>query len=302
MKRVFCALAVLLAPAPALAHGVGIGSGGIGDVPGEVWLGLPLLLCGLLYLVGSVRLAARRRRGAAIGRRTLLFAGGWLLLALPLGTALHDWGGTSFTAHMVEHEIIMVLAAPLLALARPLGVLLWGLPDGLRRRLVRAGRHRLRGAWRRLTAPLTATAVQAVVLWLWHVPVAFEAAVHVPVVHALQHVSFLTAAVLFWWSLSVGGVGRRGYGLGAFCQFLTALQSGLLGALLTFSRTPWYPTYAAQTGGSLSPLEDQQLAGLVMWVPAGMVHAVGAFVLIALWLNAAGKERAGRTRDVLWAE
>ncbi|PWC36595.1 hypothetical protein TSO352_13095 [Azospirillum sp. TSO35-2] len=286
-----------MAPAPALAHGGGV------ELAVDPWLGLPLLGSGLLYLAGWRRLALRRQGRPAAGRatgarrRALLFAAGWLLLALPVITPLHVWGGRSFAAHMVEHEIIMVLAAPLLALGRPLGVLLWGLPDRLRRRLVRAGRTGLRGTWRRLTDPLTATLLQTVVLWLWHIPAAFEAAVTTPVLHAAQHASFLGAALLFWWALSVGRAGRLGHGAAALCQFLTALQSGLLGTLLTLARTPWYPTYAAQAGGRLSPLEDQQLAGLVMWIPAGLVHAAAAFVLIALWLN-----RSGRGRDVLWAE
>ena len=287
------ALALLLVPTSALAHG---SSETLAFKP---WLGLPLLLSGLLYLAGSLRLAARRR-GPAAGRRTLLFAGGWLLLALPLMTSLHLWGSRSFAAHMVEHEIIMVLAAPMLALARPLGVLLWALPDGMRRRLVHAGRRTLRGLWRHVTSPLTATILQAVVLWLWHIPAAFEAAVHSPALHALQHASFLASAVLFWWALAFGRTGRHGYGLGALCQFLTALQSGLLGALLTLAGMPWYPTYAARTDGRLSPLEDQQLAGIVMWIPAGLVHAGAAFVLIALWLN--GPRRLRRNHDVLWAE
>lgn len=291
--RALAVAAILLAAGPAFGHGSAAGGGG--EVGIDPWLGLPLLVSGLLYAVGLLRLALRRRR-AVVGRRAMLFAGGWLLLALPVATPLHDWGLESFAAHMVEHEIIMVLAAPLLALSRPLGVLLWGLPGTVRRGLVRGSRRSLRGLWRRLTEPMTATALQAVVLWVWHVPAAFETAVHVPAAHALQHASFLATAVLFWWSLSFGRAGRRGYGLGAFCQFLTALQSGLLGALLTFARTPWYPTYAVP-GGRLSPLEDQQLAGLVMWVPAGLVHAGAAFVLIALWLN-----RSGRQRDVVWAK
>ncbi|MBP2310605.1 cytochrome c oxidase assembly protein [Azospirillum melinis] len=293
--RTLGALALLLLPSPALAHG----SSGE-SIAFEPWLGLPLLLSGMLYLTGSLRLAARRHRPGG-GRRTLLFAGGWLLLALPLATPLHLWGGRSFAAHMVEHEIIMVLAAPLLALARPLGVLLWGIPGGVRRRLVQAGRQPLRGVWRPVTGPLTATALQTAVLWLWHIPAAFEAAVHSPVLHALQHMSFLASAVLFWWALAFGRAGRHGYGLGALCQFLTALQSGLLGALLTLAGTPWYPTYAIRTEGRLSPLEDQQLAGIVMWIPAGLVHAGAAFVLIALWLNGP-RRRPGRNRDVLWAE
>jgi putative membrane protein len=278
--------ALLLWGEPALAHEASDG------LPVDPWLSAPLLLTGCVYLMGWRRLASRRR-GKFRHRRTLLFALGWLMLALPIVTPLHLLGERSFTAHMVEHEIIMIVAAPLLAASRPLGVLLWSLPDGVRRGVVRVGRRGgLRRGWGLVTSALVATVVQALVLWLWHLPAAFDAAVGSPPVHAAQHVSFLASAVLFWWSM-----GRRAkYGVGAFCQFLTLLQTGMLGALMTFSSAPWYGSYAGNQG-ALTALEDQQLAGLIMWIPAGMVHAGAAMFLIAALLRTSG----GR-RHVAWAD
>jgi putative membrane protein len=257
---------------------------------------VPLLLTGCLYLAGQSRLVLRRR-GRLGSRfrysRAMLFAGGWLMLALPIVTPLHFLGERSFTAHMVEHEIIMIVAAPLLAASRPLGVLLWSLPVEVRRGLVRIGRRGgTRRSWAFVTSAMVATVVQALVLWLWHLPPAFEAALASPSAHAAQHVSFLASAVLFWWSM-----GRRAkYGVAAFCQFLTLLQTGMLGALMTFSTGIWYPSYAVNQG-SLTALEDQQLAGLIMWIPAGMVHAGAAMLLIAALLRTSEGQR-----HVAWAD
>jgi putative membrane protein len=275
---------LLLWTGPALAHEA------LGRMSADPWLSMPLLLTGCLYLAGQWRLALRQRRrsgGRSRYRRAMLFAGGWLMLALPIVTPLHFLGARSFTAHMVEHEIIMIVAAPLLAASRPLGVLLWSLPDGLRRGLVQIGRRgSVRWGWAFVTSALVATVVQALVLWLWHLPPAFEAALASPSVHAAQHVSFLASAVLFWWSM-----GRRArYGVAAFCQFLTLLQTGMLGALMSFSTGIWYPSYATkiESGSGLTALEDQQLAGLIMWIPAGMVHAGAAMLLIAALLRTSG--------------
>jgi putative membrane protein len=282
-------VAALLWGEPALAHEAS------GKLPVDPWLSMPLLLTGCLYLAGQWRLTLRRRRvGSRFRhRRAMLFAGGWAMLALPIVTPLHFLGERSFTAHMIEHEIIMIVAAPLLAASRPLGVLLWSLPDGVRRGLVRIGRRGgVRRGWAFVTSAMVATVVQALVLWLWHLPPAFEAALASPPVHAAQHASFLVSAVLFWWSM-----GRRTkYGVAAFCQFLTLLQTGMLGVLMSFSTGIWYPSYAGSQGG-LTALEDQQLAGLIMWIPAGMVHAGAAMLLIAALLRVSGARR-----DVAWAD
>jgi len=281
--------AALLWGEPALAHEAS------GEFPVDPWLTMPLLLTGCLYLAGQCRLALRRRRAGIRfrHRRAMLFAGGWLMLALPVATPLHLLGERSFTAHMIEHEIIMIVAAPLLAASRPLGVLLWSLPDGARRGLVRVGRRGgVKRGWAVVTSAMVATVVQALVLWLWHLPPAFEAALASPPVHAAQHVSFLVSAVLLWWSM-----GRRAkYGVAAFCQFLTLLQTGMLGALMSFSEGIWYPSYAGNRSG-LAALEDQQLAGLIMWIPAGMVHAGAAMLLIAALLRVSGSQR-----HVAWAD
>jgi cytochrome c oxidase assembly factor CtaG len=116
--------------------------------------------------------------------------------------------------------------------------------------------------------------------------VLFEATLDSDLVHAAQHLSFLLSAVLFWWAVFHGRQRAVGYGLAVVYMFLTAVHSGILGALLTFARTPWYPAYANTTQRwGLAPVEDQQLGGLIMWVPACTVYIVAGLALMAAWLR-----------------
>jgi cytochrome c oxidase assembly factor CtaG len=125
-----------------------------------------------------------------------------------------------------------------------------------------------------------------VVLWSWHAPALFQATLASEFVHALQHASFLFSALLFWWAVIHGRQRALGFGLAVLYMFTTALHSGLLGALLTFAKSVWYPVYSDQTRAwGLTPLEDQQIGGLIMWVPAGLVYITAALALFAGWLR-----------------
>jgi cytochrome c oxidase assembly factor CtaG len=273
---------------PALAHG----GEAHADLPGwsfEPWALVPLLLSLVAYLVGLVRLARRTgNSGPTLRRNAALFLLGWLTLAGATVSPLHEGGEHSFTLHMIEHELIMLAAAPLMALSRPLAVMIWALPGAARTGVsnwTRGGLiHRL---WRHATAPVTATLVQLAVIWVWHAPGPFGQALRHEGWHIVQHVCFLASALLFWWAMVFGRQGRSGYGLAALCLFLTSLGGGALGALMTFAISPWYADYAAMGMGllGLTPEEDQQLAGLIMWIPGGMVHAGAALVMLVRWLG-----------------
>ena len=250
----------------------------------EPWIVGPLLVMAVLYALGSARL---RRRGNADRRlATLLFWSGFVSLALALASPLHAYGTRLFSAHMVEHEILMVIAVPLMAAARPGPVLLWGLPGTWRQpamRLLRRGW--LRKAWGAGTELTSATLLHTAVLWLWHAPVLFEAAVANEGVHILQHLSFILSALLFWVAVLDRDQRRHGQGAAVLALFATSMQAALLGALLTFSTKVWYPNGAdpAELIG-LSRLEDQALAGLIMWVPACSLYILAALILMARWL------------------
>jgi putative membrane protein len=284
MPRLILAALLASLPATAWAHG---GTHPVeAGAPGwtlDPWLTIPLAAMLLIYCIGFVRL--RRRGNATHARGLFLFATGWVVLAGALVSPLHEAGERSFTLHMIEHELIMLVAALLLPLSRPLGVMLWAFP--------RRARHALAfpGLLHRLASPVVATALQAIAMWAWHAPPLFNRALGHPGWHVAQHLSFLVTALLFWWSVTQ----MPNRGLAALCLFVTSIVGGALGALMALSASPWYEGYAAMgiMPFGLSPEEDQQLAGLIMWVPGGLVHAGAALLLLARYL-ATPPQREGR--------
>jgi putative membrane protein len=220
----------------------------------------------VLYVTGVTRLW--RKAGAARGvslRNAACFAAGWFTLAFALLSPLHHLAEERLWAHMVQHELLMVVAAPLFVLARPLEAWAWASRHAAEPFL--ALRQTFRNAW-------LAWSVHAAAVLLWHIPAVFGAAVHDPVLHFAQHASFFGSALVFWWSILAPGAQALP---GIASAFTTMLYTGALGALMALSRTPWYAGYA---------LEDQQLAGLVMWVPAGLAYPAAAAVLLGANLSA----------------
>lgn len=287
------ALAILLAAGSAQAHG--------GEDHGpqwtfDPWVVTPLFLSLSLYLGGTLRLWRRAGSGRGIGFwQASAYAVGWLTLAGALLSPLHWYGERLFTLHMVEHEIVMAVSAPLLVLARPGGAFAWALPARLRRPVWRMGQAwPLRWGWTVLTMPVVATVLHGLAIWIWHAPPLFDATVQHVGIHRLQHLSFLLSALLFWWAL----IRRCEPGPAAVHVAITMMHTGVLGALLTFAPRVFYGAQTARAGlWGLTPLEDQQLAGLVMWVPAGTVYAAAALAFFAAWLRRPGK--AWRAEDAL---
>jgi cytochrome c oxidase assembly factor CtaG len=238
-----------------------------------------LLLLALVYALGQTRL--RRRSHADRFAGATFFWAGWAALVLALTPPIDTLSGVSFAVHMTQHEIMMLVAAPLLVISRPLGTLLWGAP--VVATIVSSRPLRQAGAW--FTAPLVAWITHAIVLWGWHVPAAFEASLRSTPVHWLQHASFFAAAAIYWWSVFAGPRAER-RGIALLSVFTTAVHTTVLGTLLTFSTTLWYPTYGrVERPWALTAIEDQQLGGLIMWVPGGMVFLVVGLALAALWLK-----------------
>ena len=280
--RFAAALAFALGAAPAFAHG--------GHEHGAGWtldpvLLVPLGLALLIYVIGWRRLtlrASKPRKGA------MLFLSGWAVLTLALVSPLHEAGERSFTMHMIEHELIMLVATLLLAASSAGGVLAWGLPRPLRLALGGSWKSPLAAAWKRLTEPVTATVVQGIVMWVWHAPALFDRALEHSGWHIAQHACFFASALLFWWAMLHPRSRPSGYGVSAACLFVTSMIGGALGALMSFSQSPWYADYAAMgmSGIGLDPVADQQLAGLLMWIPGGLVHGLAAIALVYRWLKA----------------
>lgn len=251
------------------------------------------------YATGLARLW--RQAGSGHGIRAvnvLSFAGGIAALVVALLSPLDALSDVLFSAHMGQHEILMLVAAPLLVMGKPWLTGAWALPDRWRGSvLVRLQSRSLRRSWRTLTTPVTILVLHGLALWIWHIPGFFEDALRDERVHAVQHLSFFVTAVLFWWVLVQGRYGRAGYGAAALFVFLTAMHSGILGALIAVARRPWYAAHAVRSrAAGVDPMSDQQLAGVIMWIPAGVLLALLALALSAAWLGEA--ERRARRGSV----
>jgi cytochrome c oxidase assembly factor CtaG len=277
----------LLGASPAKAHGTHV------DLPQSIWtfdpwIVTPMFLTGALYAVGVWTLCGRASLSRKIVKwRAVAFALGWLTVAGALVSPLHWLGERLLTFHMIEHEILMAISAPMIVVARPVGVLMWSLPSKIRRAMSRLMKSEAtQNGWRWVGNGTTATMLHGIAIWGWHAPVLFDAAVANVVVHRFQHLSFFATALLFWWSV----FWRSNRGAGAWHVFLTMLHTSVLGALMTLAPRPLYLTQgSAAAAWNLTPLEDQQLSGLVMWIPAGTIYAAAALMLAALWITTSAR-------------
>lgn len=252
----------------------------------DPWIVAPLVLFGLMYGIGRLVLARKGRKRIA---QDVVCGAGWLTLAAALVSPLHWLGERLLSFHMIEHEILMAVAAPLLVIARPVGPLLWSLPRHARLAIGWAMRHPLTTRlWTLLSVGRNATLLHGIAIWAWHAPALFDAALENIVLHRVQHLSFFLTAILFWWSV----FRRSQAGSAAWHVFVTMLHTSILGALMALAPHLLYRQQAdAAAAWGLTPLEDQQLAGIIMWVPAGTIYAGAALALIALWIRGAGQDR-----------
>jgi putative membrane protein len=270
---------------------VDFGSAAAEAAPSSIWsvpwswepsIVLPLALLLLIYVLGASRRVGFRK----LLWRHLSFSAGWGSLFLALTSPIHELGEQLFSAHMLQHEILILISAPLISASHPGATLLWAFARHNRSQ-VGGWVHRVEKSLpvQLLTAPLNAWILEAAALWLWHIPFLYQATLRSDWVHAAQHISFLATAVLFWSALYGVGRSAMSYGAATFYVFGTAAHCSALGALLTFSKVLWYPAYTASTAAwGLTPLEDQQLGGAIMWVPSGVVFIAVAMVLMGRWL------------------
>jgi putative membrane protein len=226
--------------------------------------------------------------------RARCFTAALVALGLALLSPLDALSGALASAHMVQHLLLLLVAAPLLALSAPSSAILRGSPLALRR---------ASGRWRRrlglthghlgvLRHPAAMWLLSVGVIWFWHAAAPYDATLGNQLLHVLEHASFVVSAVLFWQVVvGVRGAARVSGGLGVLLVFAMAMQSVFLSVLLTFARTPWYSGYAETTAPwGLDPLTDQQLAGVIMWIPAGGIYLVVALALLVAWIRATERE------------
>ena len=248
----------------------------------------PAVLLGLVVVAAGYGRGVRRlwRAGPRVvrGWQAAAFVAGLAVVALALLSPLDALAGVLFSAHMAQHMLLVMVAAPLLVLGAPGLPLTVALGAGWRRRLALLRRHAATAAGRRLLSrPVVAWGVHVGVLWAWHLPVPYQTALADDLVHAAEHASFLGSAMLFWWVLARR---RLAPGFAMLYLFAAALQGSALGALLTLAPAVLYPLQAAGSAlWGLTPLADQQLAGLVMWVPADLIYLGAAAALFIRWLT-----------------
>jgi putative membrane protein len=273
---------------PVLAHP------GQPPAPHDLWGAWnldPVLLGGLLLAAWTYRRGQASGPKRPVDRwRARCFIAALVALGLALVSPLDALSGALASAHMVQHLLLLLVAAPLLALSAPSSAILRGSPLAARRA---SGRWRRRlglthANLRPLRHPAAAWLLAVAVLWFWHAASPYDAALDSQALHVLEHASFLVTAVLFWQVVvGVRGAARVSGGLGVLLVFTMAMQSVFLSALLTFARAPWYSGYATTTAPwGLDRLTDQQLAGVLMWIPAGGIYLAVALVLLVTWIRA----------------
>jgi cytochrome c oxidase assembly factor CtaG/cytochrome c2 len=249
----------------------------------NLWTFEPGVIASLAAAAGVYAWAVRRavRCGQTVDSMQIAaFVAGWMVLVAALVSPLDRFSEWLFSAHMVQHELLMIVAAPLLVMGSGA---FW--------------QTRSASSIRRKTPDPVPWLLHAAALWIWHIPALFDAALESDAIHAAQHLSFFGTAVLFWWGLARGRYGRTAYGAGVLYVFTTAIHSGVLGALLTFSPRAWYAPYSATTARfGLTPLDDQQIGGLVMWIPASLVYIAVGLVYFAAWIRDSDRSVAMRAR------
>jgi putative membrane protein len=249
---------------------------------------LSLGLMALLYVRGLARLWRKVGTGSVVSiGQSASFAAALGVICVALISPLDALSAGRSSLHMVQHMLLMMVAAPLFVLGSPSYVVAWGLPEwrhGWGRALYtfafRLPQERI------LWHPLFLWGLFAAGLWGWHHPALYQTALRDPLMHDAQHVSFFVVSCLFWRACLDP---RGGRGLSPMMAvpylFTTSAHASALGIFLTMSSRVWYPEYSAgATAWDVTPIEDQQLAGLIMWIPACLIYPAVAAALLGRWL------------------
>ncbi|HZT86454.1 MAG TPA: cytochrome c oxidase assembly protein [Stellaceae bacterium] len=286
--------------APALAHAA--------EAPAIGWSWDPPILASLAvaalgYAAGAARLHRRLDDNQVIRPWQMAAYGtGLAMLFVVLVSPIDAVAEQLFWVHMVQHLALLLAAAPLLVMGRPAIAFLWAFGP--------KGRRRVGRLWGGLGCGRAVGALMhRVLVWLlfcgafivWHFPGPYQAALRDEGLHTIEHLCFLVTALMFW-SIVIEPSGRRRLDYGATIVFVAtaAILSGLPGALIALAPRPLYPIHAAgDAAWGLSLLEDQQLAGIVMWIPGGVVYIVAVAWLFLKWLEQGERRRPLVRRAIL---
>jgi len=282
-------------------------SAGHGEPAGSFWRSWPaaarpligVAVAGLVYAVGRRRLVRRGAGDVVPGWRAWCFGLGLLAIAIALLSPLASYSERLFSMHMAQHLLLLLIAPPLLWLGAPLPPVLWGLPPDWRHGV---GRRLAPGRWlarvgHALAVPAVAAAAYVATVAVWHVPAFYDAAQGRTITHDLEHALFLGTALLYWWPVIHPSGGRRRLSYGRAIPYLLPpfLEGMLIGAVIAFADRPIYRTYAeVEPTWGLSVLDDQQLGGLIMWVPGGLLFLVPVIGLLAMLFREEERMAANR--------
>ena len=255
-----------------------------------------LALAGTFYIRGWWQLRQRQRRGRlATGWRLVSYLAGLFIIGPALMSPIDVLGGQLFLMHMVQHLLLIMIAPPLLLITNPMPFMLWGLPGKWRLRVGRGlGRllHRnsaVRRNLRAATSPGIIWLAWVVMVFGWHDPTLYNAALQYEWVHDVEHVTFFAAGMLFWWHVTGAGprIHKQASLLGRIAFVIGAIPPNMLtGVALAFASKPIYTFYTAVPRlWGLSVMADQQIGGVIMWVPGSMMYIIAALVLISRLLD-----------------
>lgn len=283
-------LALALAwPAVALAHGAGAPAPALPSVL-LAWRFDPLPIIGLLA-TGAAYVAAVRHVNRAHPRnphprhRTWLFLGGLATIGIALLSPIEAYEGLLFSVHMVQHMLLELLAAPLLLAGGPITLALRAANAPVRRRLLAVLQSRVVHL---VSFPVIAWLLFAAVNWGWHFSPLYDQALENEALHYVQHATFLGAALLFWWP-AIGvdpSPWRLPHPVRLLYLFMAMPQNSFLGVALMGASTVLYPHYLSNVRDwGPTPMEDQQLGGVLMWVAGDVAFLVGMAVVVLLWMR-----------------
>ena len=263
------------------------------------WLGpatVAVVVCatGSIYTAGWRRYR-RRLPGRFAASRPAAFLGGLACLWAALASPLDEAADALLSAHMVQHLLLFIAAPALLLLGDPLLPVLRGLPDSLRRTVAAPLRWRaLRRASHALTHPAVTLLASSAAFWGWHSPTLYQLALRVPAIHLVEHASFLVAGTLFWYPVVQPWPSRPRWARGAMIPYLLVadVQNTVLAAVFTFSDRVLYPFYEwHDRAGRAAALDDQVLAGVIMWVPMSLAYLAPAVSLTIRLLSPTTRDR-----------
>jgi putative membrane protein len=256
-----------------------------------------VFVAALVYGRGTFVLWRRAGAGTGIGRGAFgAGLAGLCLILVALTDPIAALSEERLSVHMLQHALLMAFAPPLLVYGRVGTAMWWALPGrmhlGRSRALHSAGR-----TFGRIQRPLVAGTIYAATLWAWHIPLLYEAALAHEIIHVLEHVSFVVAAMLFWASMT--GESAASSAVAAVVLFITALHAGGLGALLATSSRIWYGSYAAHAVDLQAALDDQHRAGVLMWIPLGFPYIAAGLLTVALVVRRSGRRGRVSTADAM---